>query len=116
MSKLFLWIVFLLVRTLEAQLPLAIVRAYASSKEIEDLEKNFNVWNTVLPCDSDPGVAVDLILVYSRSFQENPLAQQATQNVINSFESGQAAWAICFRSITAFGANLSADEDVYAEW
>lgn len=113
MSKLFLWIVFLLVRTLEAQLPLAIVRAYASSKEIEDLEKNFNVWNTVLPCDSDPGVAVDLILVYSRSFQENPLAQQATQNVINSFESGQAAWAICFRSITAFGANLSADEDVY---
>lgn len=91
---------------------LGIVRAFANANEVNDMPEMFGIWNTVPPCESPVGVTVDVILVYSQSFEDNPAAQQAAQNVITSFESG-TAWSSCFGSVRAFDAKLTAQEDVY---
>ncbi|CAL1139353.1 unnamed protein product, partial [Cladocopium goreaui] len=91
---------------------LGIVRAFANANEVNDMPEMFGLWNTVPPCESPVGVTVDVILVYSQSFEDNPAAQQAAQNVITSFESG-TAWSSCFGSVRAFDAKLTAQEDVY---
>lgn len=91
---------------------LGIVRAFANANEVNDMPEMFGIWNTVPPCESTVGVTVDVMLVYSQSFEENPAALQAAQNVISSFESG-TPWSSCFSSVRAFDAKLTAQEDVY---
>eukprot|EP00913_Durusdinium_trenchii_P009686 g9102.t1 len=47
---------------------LAVVRTFASNKEVDGLQAAFQLWEELMPC-TEPRVSVDLILVYSQSFE-----------------------------------------------
>ncbi|CAE7273167.1 CSMD1, partial [Symbiodinium necroappetens] len=67
----------------------------------------------VPPCTEVPEVSVDVILVFSKTFEASPHAQTAANAIVTQFENGTFTWAQCFRSLTVQEANLTAVEDVY---
>eukprot|EP00439_Symbiodinium_sp_Y106_P039678 s2897_g4.t2 len=92
---------------------LAVVRPFASSQEIEDMDEAFALWNTVSPCGDKALAEFDLILVYSRKFGQNPDALDAVDRVSTAFRERTQPWHRCFREVHIKAANLTADEDVY---
>ncbi|CAE7240666.1 CSMD1 [Symbiodinium sp. CCMP2456] len=92
---------------------LAVVRPFASSQEIEDMDEAFALWNTVSPCGDKALAEFDLILVYSRKFGQNPDALAAVERVSTLFRERTQPWHRCFREVHIRAANLTADEDVY---
>ncbi|CAE7321555.1 SELP [Symbiodinium sp. CCMP2456] len=97
----------------QAVADLAIVRPYASNAEVQSLQSVFDLWSEVLPCTEAPEVSVDVILVFSKTFEASPQARTAADAIKTQFENGTFIWAQCFRSLTVQEANLTAIEDVY---
>lgn len=113
-AKAMKWLITWLVMSLAVvEGKLAVVRAFANANEVQEMSQIFASWDTVLPCINPPSVAIDLILVYSQRFEDNPEASQAATAVVTSVESGSAAWSSCFQSARSFDARLSQSEDVY---
>eukprot|EP00439_Symbiodinium_sp_Y106_P055192 s237_g7.t1 len=85
----------------------------SSYAEVQSLQSVFDLWSQVPPCTEAPEVAVDVILLFSKTFEASPHARTAADAIKTQFENGTFTWAQCFRSLAIEEANLTAMEDVY---
>jgi len=92
---------------------LAVVRPFSTAADIAALPTSFSTWETNLPCSESQTVPVDLMLVYSQSYDLNPAALAAAQSVEAEFNSSSMKWHSCFQKLFVHSANLTAAQDTY---
>eukprot|EP00980_Cylindrotheca_fusiformis_P012481 scaffold3070_cov128-Cylindrotheca_fusiformis.AAC.6 len=91
----------------------AIARPF-SNDDAPLLAESFDAWFTYRPCLEPPSVTdqPDLYLVYSRSFENDTIAQNATQTVELIFEE-TSGWDNCFNQIYSIAVDIEPDQDLY---
>jgi hypothetical protein len=99
--------------TVLSTMPLVLVRPFFDG-DVDVLVASFSKWNHPnLPCtlegDTPTHGTVDLLLYYARNVSDAP----AIQAIVSQLHSTTDAWRKCIGTITIFGANLTASEDVY---